>query len=83
MYIFFFPFLLKSFFNAKACSLYLCRSCYFVIRYLVSECQVLDKLEKSSRTVKGANFIGQDNEALSAILLPFKTWSKGSPVSLR
>ncbi|ONK63237.1 uncharacterized protein A4U43_C07F12800 [Asparagus officinalis] len=47
------------------------------------ECQVLDKLEKSSRTMKGANFIGQDNEALSAMLLPLKSWSKGSPVSLR
>jgi len=50
---------------------------------LISECQVLDQLEKSSRTVKGANFIGQDNEALSTVLLPLKTWSKGSHVSLK
>lgn len=50
---------------------------------LPPECQVLDKLEKSSRTVKGANFISQDNEALSSILLPLKTWSYGSPISLR
>lgn len=47
------------------------------------ECQVLDKLEKSSRTVKGANFIAQDNEALLTILLPMKAWSHGSPISLR
>ncbi|KAH7676534.1 Non-specific serine/threonine protein kinase protein [Dioscorea alata] len=45
--------------------------------------QVLDKLEKNSRTVKGANIIAQDYEALSAILLPLKTWSNGSPSSLR
>ncbi|KAM0954436.1 putative protein kinase ULK-Fused family [Dioscorea sansibarensis] len=45
--------------------------------------QVLDKLEKNSRTVKGANIIAQDFEALSAILLPLKTWSNGSPSSLR
>lgn len=44
-----------------------------------SECQVLDKLESSSKTVKGANHIGQDNEALSAILLTLKTPSSGSP----
>ncbi|KAJ0979872.1 hypothetical protein J5N97_015346 [Dioscorea zingiberensis] len=50
---------------------------------LSSDHQVLDKLEKSSRTVKGANIIAQDYEALSAILLPLKTWSNGSPSSLR
>nr|KAJ0199998.1 hypothetical protein LSAT_V11C600338920 [Lactuca sativa] len=37
-----------------------------------SGCQVLDKLENNSRTVKGAKLIGQDNEALSVILLPLK-----------
>lgn len=50
---------------------------------LFSGHQVLDKLEKNSRTVKGANIIAQDYEALSAILLPLKTWSNGSPSSLR
>ncbi|KAK1407837.1 hypothetical protein QVD17_39464 [Tagetes erecta] len=34
-------------------------------------CQ-LDKLENISRTVKGSKLIGQDNEALSVILLPLK-----------
>lgn len=37
-----------------------------------SGCQILDKLENNSRTVKGAKLIGQDNEALSVILLPLK-----------
>lgn len=48
-----------------------------------SECQILDKLENNSKTIKGASNIGQDNEALSAILLPFKTRSSGYPTSLR
>ncbi|MFS7938378.1 putative protein kinase ULK-Fused family [Helianthus anomalus] len=33
-----------------------------------------DKLENNSRTVTGAKYIGQDNEALSVILLPLKSW---------
>nr|XP_043607157.1 serine/threonine-protein kinase TIO [Erigeron canadensis] len=37
-----------------------------------SGCQILDKLENNSRTVKGAKLIGQDNESLSVILLPLK-----------
>ncbi|XP_010245992.1 PREDICTED: serine/threonine-protein kinase TIO [Nelumbo nucifera] len=46
-------------------------------------CQVLDRLENNSRTVKGANSIGQDNEALRNILLPIKTWSQSSSNSHR
>ncbi|KAI3686949.1 hypothetical protein L1987_80639 [Smallanthus sonchifolius] len=37
-----------------------------------SSCQQLDKLENDSSTDKGAKLIGQDNEALSVILLPLK-----------
>ncbi|XP_071693687.1 serine/threonine-protein kinase TIO [Rutidosis leptorrhynchoides] len=37
-----------------------------------SGCHILDKLENNSRTVKGAKLVGQDNEALSVILLPLK-----------
>ncbi|KAH6757529.1 kinase family with ARM repeat domain-containing protein, partial [Perilla frutescens var. hirtella] len=48
-----------------------------------SGCQVLDRLENNSRTVKGAKMIGQDNEALSAILLPFKKLSDGPQTSCR
>ncbi|KAF8393518.1 hypothetical protein HHK36_021762 [Tetracentron sinense] len=48
-----------------------------------SGCQVLDRFENNSRTVKGANNIGQDNEALAFVLLPLKNWSKGSPSSSR
>ncbi|XXG51856.1 hypothetical protein AAC387_Pa03g0329 [Persea americana] len=48
-----------------------------------SECQVLDKLENNSRTVKGANNIGQDNEALALVLHPLKTWPEESPSSGR
>nr|GMD53662.1 serine/threonine-protein kinase TIO [Ipomoea batatas] len=43
-----------------------------------SGCQILDRLENNSRTVKGAKMIGQDNEALSAILLPLKSWCNRS-----
>lgn len=43
-----------------------------------SGCQLLDRLENNSRTVKGAQLIGQDNEALANVLLPLKGWSKGS-----
>lgn len=37
-----------------------------------SGCELLDRLENNSRTVKGAKLIGQDNESLSVILLPLK-----------
>ncbi|PON97482.1 GPCR kinase [Trema orientale] len=40
--------------------------------------QTLDRLESASRTVKGAQIIGQDTEALGQILLPLRRWSKGS-----
>ncbi|KAL3635049.1 hypothetical protein CASFOL_022103 [Castilleja foliolosa] len=50
---------------------------------LPSGCQVLNRLENNSRTVKGAKTIGEDNEALSAILLPFKKLSDGSQNSCR
>ncbi|XP_055827589.1 serine/threonine-protein kinase TIO [Solanum dulcamara] len=39
---------------------------------VLSGCQVLDRLESNSRTVKGAKVIGQDNDALSAILVPLR-----------
>ncbi|GLT66726.1 hypothetical protein SLA2020_390780 [Shorea laevis] len=45
--------------------------------------QSLDQLENSSRTVEGAQIIGQDNEALTLVLLPLKRWSKGSQDSCR
>ncbi|KAJ6744041.1 PROTEIN KINASE RELATED [Salix purpurea] len=45
--------------------------------------QILDRLESNSLTVKGANIIGQDNEALTIILLPLRKWSKESLQSLR
>ncbi|XP_059667382.1 serine/threonine-protein kinase TIO [Cornus florida] len=48
-----------------------------------SGCQVLDRLENNSRTVKGAKLIGQDNETLSVVLLPLKNWCKGSQSSCR
>ncbi|KAA8540379.1 hypothetical protein F0562_024702 [Nyssa sinensis] len=48
-----------------------------------SGCQVLDRLENNSRTVKGAKLIGQDNEALSIILLPLKNCCIGSQNSRR
>ncbi|XP_050385130.1 serine/threonine-protein kinase TIO [Argentina anserina] len=43
-----------------------------------SGCQLLDRLESNSRTVKGAHIIGQDNEALAHVLLPLKRCSQGS-----
>ncbi|PON62443.1 GPCR kinase [Trema orientale] len=43
-----------------------------------SGCQILDRLENNSRTVKGAQIIGKDNEALAHVLQPLKGWSKGS-----
>lgn len=39
----------------------------------------MDRLENTSRTVKGAQIIGEDNEALAHVLLPLKRWSRGSP----
>lgn len=48
-----------------------------------SGCQTLDRLENNSRTVKGAQIIGQDDEALSHVLTPLKKWSKGSQNSCR
>ncbi|WOL04028.1 serine/threonine-protein kinase TIO isoform X1 [Canna indica] len=45
--------------------------------------QILIALEKGSRTVKGANTISQDVEALSAVLHPLQTLSKRSTSSLR
>ncbi|GJS49820.1 serine/threonine-protein kinase TIO, partial [Tanacetum coccineum] len=35
-------------------------------------CPILDILENNSRTAKGAKLIGQDNEALSVIMLPLR-----------
>ncbi|XP_030974547.1 serine/threonine-protein kinase TIO isoform X3 [Quercus lobata] len=48
-----------------------------------SGCQTLDRLENTSRTVKGAQIIGQDNEALAHVLLQLKRWSTGSQNSCR
>ncbi|KAJ4977267.1 hypothetical protein NE237_002373 [Protea cynaroides] len=48
---------------------------------LVWRSQLASWLENNSRTVKGANNIGQDDKGLVQILLPLKTWSKGSPSS--
>ncbi|KAL7615804.1 hypothetical protein Lser_V15G01611 [Lactuca serriola] len=39
---------------------------------LPQSCQVLEKLENGSHTVKGVKLISQDNKALSVILLPLK-----------
>ncbi|CAD6342599.1 unnamed protein product [Miscanthus lutarioriparius] len=43
------------------------------------ECTALDKLEKASQTVEGANSIVEDNEALSTILSPIKIWLTNAP----
>ncbi|CAN6208320.1 unnamed protein product [Urochloa humidicola] len=48
-----------------------------------SECTTLDKLEKASQTVKGANSIVEDSEALSTIVSPIKIWLTNSPGSPR
>ncbi|KAL6127345.1 hypothetical protein ACLB2K_075386 [Fragaria x ananassa] len=48
-----------------------------------ASCQILDRLENNSRTVKGALIIGQDNEALAHVLLPIKRCSQGSQNSSR
>ncbi|XP_022038529.1 serine/threonine-protein kinase TIO isoform X3 [Helianthus annuus] len=39
----------------------------------LEDVEARDKLENNSRTVMGAKYIGQDNEALSVILLPLKS----------
>ncbi|CAL1386132.1 unnamed protein product [Linum trigynum] len=43
----------------------------------------LDRLENNSRTVKGAQVIGKDNEALIQVLLPLRRWTKDSQHSCR
>lgn len=50
---------------------------------LLSDATVLDKLEKASRTVKGASFLSQDEEALSTVLYPIKSWLSTPPCSTR
>ncbi|CAL5037407.1 unnamed protein product [Urochloa decumbens] len=47
------------------------------------ECTTLDNLEKASQTVKGANSIVEDSEALSTIVSPIKIWLTNSPGSPR
>lgn len=51
--------------------------------YFLSDATVLDKLEKASRTVKGASFLSQNEEALSTVLYPIKSWLSTSPCSIR
>jgi fused-like protein len=46
-----------------------------------SECTALDKLEKASQKVKGANNIVEDREAMSTIVSPIKTWLTNPPSS--
>ncbi|KAJ4802332.1 Serine/threonine-protein kinase 36 [Rhynchospora pubera] len=48
-----------------------------------SDATVLDKLEKASRTVKGASFLSKDEEAFSTVLYPIKSWLNTSPCSIR
>ncbi|KAL3521753.1 hypothetical protein ACH5RR_019902 [Cinchona calisaya] len=48
-----------------------------------SGCEVLDQLENNSRAVKGAQRIGQDNEALSVVLVPLKNLCNRSQSSFR
>lgn len=48
----------------------------------VSGNATLDKLENSSRTVKGAKVIGEDDKALDLVLLSLERFSK-SPDSKR
>uniref|UniRef100_A0A0D9XYY0 non-specific serine/threonine protein kinase n=1 Tax=Leersia perrieri TaxID=77586 RepID=A0A0D9XYY0_9ORYZ len=43
----------------------------------------LDKLEKTSQTVKGAIAIVEDSEALSTVLSPIKNWLSNPPTSSR
>ncbi|KAK1265829.1 Serine/threonine-protein kinase TIO [Acorus gramineus] len=49
-----------------------------VVDFVPSESQVLNRLENNSRTVKGANGIIQDNEALAVVLLHLNSWSNKS-----
>ncbi|RLN34052.1 serine/threonine-protein kinase TIO-like isoform X2 [Panicum miliaceum] len=48
-----------------------------------AKCTALDKLEKASQTVKGANNIVEDSEAMSTIVSPIKTWLTNPPSSPR
>lgn len=50
----------------------------FQVLAILNSCQTLDRLENNSRTVKGAQMISQDNEALTHVLQPLKRWSNGS-----
>jgi hypothetical protein len=50
---------------------------------LLSDATVLVKLEKASRTVKGASFLSQDEKALSTVLYPIKSWLSTSSCSIR
>ncbi|RLN35666.1 serine/threonine-protein kinase TIO-like isoform X2 [Panicum miliaceum] len=48
-----------------------------------TECTALDKLEKTSQTVTGANYILGDREALLNILRPIRIWLNNPPSSSR
>jgi hypothetical protein len=52
-------------------------------KYFIAECTALDKLEKASQKVKGANNIVEDREAMSTIVSPIKTWLTNPPSSPR
>lgn len=54
-----------------------------MIYVVFSGCQILDRLESNSRTVKGAKVIGQDNDALSAILVPLRNLCDESKIPSR
>lgn len=51
--------------------------------YFIAECTALDKLEKTSQTVEGANSIVEDSEALLTVLSPIKIWLSNPPSSSR
>jgi fused-like protein len=51
--------------------------------HFISECTALDKLEKTSQTVTGANSILEDREALLNILSPIRIWLHNPPNSSR
>ncbi|EPS72465.1 hypothetical protein M569_02293, partial [Genlisea aurea] len=44
---------------------------------LSGSCQMLEQLENNSCSAKGAKIIGQDNKALTAVLLPLKKFTDG------
>jgi len=44
------------------------------VHFIISEFTALDKLEKNSQTVTGANNILGDGEALLNILSPIRIW---------